>query len=85
MIEFQRLLNKTNMTYDLKQQAKKQGFILDERCTIDIEDVKHMADYDVESHGDLIRVLEEFYDDRYVEIRNLLLEQFQFFLDSKYN
>jgi len=73
------------MTYDLKQQAKEQGIVLDERCTLDIEDVKHMADYDGESHGELIRVLEEFYDDRYVEIRDLLLEQFQFFLDSKNN
>jgi hypothetical protein len=73
------------MTYDLKQQAKEQGIVLDERCTLDIEDVKHMADYDEESHGELLRVLEEFYDDRYVEIRDLLLEQFQFFLDSKNN
>jgi hypothetical protein len=71
------------MTYALKQQAKEQGFVLDERCTLDIEDVKHMANYDGESHGELLRVLEEFYDDRYVEIRDLLLEQFQFFLDSK--
>jgi hypothetical protein len=73
------------MTYDLKQQAKEQGIVLDERCTLDIEDVKHMADYDEESHGELLRVLEEFYDDRHVEIRDLLLEQFQFFLDSKNN
>jgi len=78
-------MTKTIMTYDLKQQAKEQGIVLDERCTLDIEDVKHMADYDGESHGELIRVLEEFYDDRYVEIRDLLLEQFQFFLDSKNN
>jgi len=73
------------MTYDLKQQAKEQGIVLDVRCTLDIEDVKHMADYDEESHGELLRVLEELYDDRHVEIRDLLLEQFQFFLDSKNN
>ena len=73
------------MTYDLKQQAKEQGFILDERCTLDIEDVKHLANYDGESHGELLRVLEEFYDDRHVEIRDLLIEQFEFFLDSKNN
>jgi hypothetical protein len=73
------------MTYDLKQQAKEQGIVLDERCTLDIEDVKHLANYDGESHGELLRVLEEFYDDRHVEIRDLLLEQFEFFLDSKNN
>lgn len=73
------------MTYDLKQQAKEQGIILDERCTLDIEDVKHMANYDGESHGESLRLLEEFYDDRHVEIRDLLLEQFEFFLDSKNN
>ena len=73
------------MTYDLKQQAKEQGIILDERCTLDIGDVKHMANYDGESHGELLRVLEEFYDDRHVEILDLLIEQFEFFLDSKHN
>ena len=71
------------MTYDLKQQAKEQGFILDERCTLDIEDVKHLANYDGESHGESLRLLEEFYDDRYVEIRDFLLEQFDNFLDTK--
>lgn len=71
------------MTYDIKEQAKEQGFVIDERCTLTIDDVKHMVNYDGESHGELIRVLEDFYEDRYQEVYDAIVEQFELYLDSK--
>lgn len=73
------------MTYDIKQQAKEQGFVLDERCTLTTNDLKHIVNYDGESHGDLIRVLEDFYEDRHREVYDAIVEQFEFYLDGKNN
>ena len=71
------------MTYDLKQQAKEQGIVLDKRWMLTTDDVKHIVNYDGESHGDLIRVLEEFYDDYHETLYQGMVDNFERFLEEK--
>lgn len=71
------------MTYDLKQQAKEQGIVLDKRWMLTTDDVKHMANYDGESHGELLRVLEDFYDDYHETIYQEMVDNFERFLEEK--
>ena len=47
---------------NLKQLMNEQGMVLDKRVMFSTEDVKHLANYENESHGELLNVLHDFYE-----------------------
>jgi hypothetical protein len=72
-----------NTMNNLEQQAKEQGIVLDKRCILNIEDVKHMPYQDGKSDAELTKVLEELYQERHEEILDALIEQLEIFIKSK--
>jgi len=68
---------------NLKQLMNEQGMVLDKRVIFSTEDVKHLANYENESHGELLSVLHEFYDVMHQEIYDAQVEAFERFLEYK--
>ena len=66
----------------LKQTAKEQGYVLDDRCILMVDDVKHIASLYGKTHGELIKVLEDFYEEKHEEIYQALVEELALFLNK---
>ena len=66
---------------NLKQLMNEQGMVLD--VIFSTEDVKHLANYENESHGELLSVLHEFYDVMHQEIYEAQVEAFERFMEYK--
>ena len=58
----------------LQELANENGIVIDKRCTLTIEDLKHLGNYTDETHGQMIGYLQEFYDD--------FEEEFTYFFDE---
>ena len=69
----------------LKELLAEKGQAYIDGILLDIDDVKHLANYDGESHGELLRVLEEFYEEYYHQVHSAQLEMFIEFLEEKEN
>ena len=69
----------------LKELLAEKGQAYIDGILLDIDDVKHLANYDGESHGELLRVLEEFYEEYYHQVHAAQLEMFIEFLEEKEN
>jgi hypothetical protein len=70
---------------NLKELLSRKGVVLRDGVLLDTEDVKHLANYDGESHGELIRALEEFYDMYHQRVYNFQIKLFEEFLEHKSN
>ena len=70
---------------NLKQLMNEQGMVLDKRVIFSTEDVKHLANYENESHGELLSVLHEFYGVMHQEIYEAQVEAFERFMEYKSN
>ena len=72
-----------NRMKTLKELLAEKGQAYIDGILLDIDDVKHLANYDGESHGELLRVLEEFYEEYYHQVHSAQLEMFIEFLEEK--
>ena len=61
----------------------EQGMVLDKRVMFSIEDVKHLANFENESHGELLNVLHDFYEVMHEEIFDAQAEAFERFMEFK--
>jgi len=69
----------------LKELLAEKGLVYLEHTLLNVEDVKIQANYNGESHGELLRVLEEFYEANRVQIYAYQVELFDKFLEEKEN
>jgi len=69
----------------LKELLAEKGLVYLEHTLLNVEDVKIQANYNGESHGELLRVLEEFYEANRVQIYAYQVELFDKFVEEKEN
>jgi len=69
----------------LNELLAEKGLVYLEHTLLNVEDVKIQANYNGESHGELLRVLEEFYEANRVRIYAYQVELFDKFLEEKEN
>jgi len=69
----------------LNDLLAEKGMVYRKGILLDIDDVKHLANYDGESHGELLRVLEEFYEAYYEKVYECQVDLFEEFLEEKEN
>jgi len=69
----------------LNELLAEKGLVYLEHTLLNVEDVKIQANYNGESHGELLRVLEEFYEANRVQIYAYQVELFDKFLEEKEN
>lgn len=67
----------------LQELANENGIVIDKRCTLTIEDLKHLGNYTDETHGQMIGYLQEFYDAKHEEILDFIMELYSDFLTEK--
>jgi hypothetical protein len=70
---------------NLKELLSEKGVVLRDGVLLDTDDVKHLSNYTNESHGELIRALEEFYEMYHQRVYNFQIELFEEFLEHKSN
>jgi hypothetical protein len=70
---------------ELKELLAEKGLVYLEHTLLNVEDVKIQANYNGESHGELLRVLEEFYEANRVRIYEYQVDLFDKFLEEKEN
>lgn len=69
----------------LNDLLAEKGMVYRKGILLDTDDVKHLANYDGESHGELLRVLKEFYEEYYEKVYECQVEMFEEFLEEKQN
>lgn len=69
----------------IKELLSEQGVAYRRGVLLDTQDAKYRGNYDGESHGELLRALEEFYDKYHAEIYEFQLDLFDQFLEEKAN
>jgi len=68
----------------LQELLSEKGMYLVPRATITIEDIKHLSDHDgTHSHGDYIRALQDFYEEKHQELIDAQLDILQDYLENK--
>jgi|DEB0MinimDraft_4_1074332.scaffolds.fasta_scaffold406636_2 hypothetical protein len=67
----------------LKELLAEKGQAYIDGILLDTDDVRHLANYNGETHGEMIRVLEEFYEEYYHQVHAAQLEMFIEFLEEK--
>jgi hypothetical protein len=69
----------------LKELLAEKGQVYRGGVLLDTEDVRHRGKYNGETHGEMLRVLEEFYDEYHVQIYEYQTELLEKFLENKNN
>jgi hypothetical protein len=69
----------------LNDLLAEKGMVYRKGILLDTDDVKHLSNYTNESHGELIRALEEFYEMYHQRVYNFQIELFEEFLEHKSN
>lgn len=70
---------------NLKELLSEQGVSYRKGVLLDVQDAKYRGNYDGESHGFLLKVLEEFYDRYHDRIYEFQIDLFDEFLEEKAN
>lgn len=69
----------------LKELLSEKGMCLNEGAMLSTSDLKHLGNYDGESHGELMSILNEFYDSYAEKIYNMKVDLFEQFMEDKAN
>ena len=69
----------------LKELLSEKGMCLNERAMLSTSDLKHLGNYDGESHGELMSILNEFYDSYSEKIYEMKVDLFEQFMEDKVN
>ena len=69
----------------LKELLADKGQVYRGGVLLDTTDVRHLANYNGETHGEMLRVLEEFYDEYHQQIYECQIDMFEEFLEAKEN
>lgn len=67
----------------LKELLAEKGQVYIEGILLDTDDVRHLANYNGETHGEMLRVLQEFYEEYYHQVHTAQLDMFMEFLEEK--
>ena len=67
----------------LQELLSERGIVLDKRCTLTTEDVKHAGNYDGESEEYLRQVLKDFYDEYHEKINYALVDMLNEYIDGE--
>ena len=69
----------------LKELLSEKGMYLNESTMLTTSDLKHLGNYDGESHGELMSILEDFYNSYANQIYEMKVDLFEQFMEDKVN